>query len=217
MKSIVKRAAIGLFGLLFALACRQGGGMMMSNDQMMEQMRGNPQMMDQMMRDPEMMQQMMERMMMSPEQCARMAETMSRNREACRNIMKAMADRMPAGSADQMMQHCEAMMTDAPPESAGTPASPAMSAQSVQEFTVNVSGSGFSPASLNVKKGQPVRIHFKRNDQPTCADEVVFAALNVRRKLPASQITTVDITPQKEGTLTFACGMDMMKGKLIVQ
>ena len=27
-----------------------------------------------------------------------------------------------------------------------------------------------------------MRIHFKRDDQPTCADEVVFADLNIRRK-----------------------------------
>ena len=112
MKWMMKPAAIGLFGLFFVLACGQGGGrgnMMMSNDQMMEQMRSNPQMMDQIMSNPDMMQQMMGQMMMSPEQCASMAEYMAKNPEACRNMMKAMANRMPAGSAEHMLQQCQVM------------------------------------------------------------------------------------------------------------
>ena len=86
----------------------------------------------------------------------------------------------------------------------------------VQELTVDVSGE-FSPANFTVRKGQPVRMHFKRGDQPTCADEVVFPDLKIRQKLAANQTTTIEFTPQKEGTMRFACGMDMMKGILVVQ
>lgn len=236
-KSLVA-VAIAIVALLalFATACGQRG-MMMDNNQMMEHMRNDPQMMgrmmsdpkmmqqmmDQMMSDPKMMQQMSEQMLKNPEQCARMAEHMSKNPEACRNMMTAMASRMDPASAQAMMGHCQAMMgsagaTSAAPSSAAS-AAPAVSPSTAgaQDVTVNVSGSGFSPDSLNVKKGQPVRIHFKRDSQPSCVEEVVFPELNIRRKLPASQTTTVELAPQKEGTLTFACGMDMMKGKLVVQ
>lgn len=230
---------------LAALACGRGG-MMMNDDQMMEHMQKNPQMMQQMMqqmhrdpkmmqqmmdqmhKDPKMMQQMSEWMLANPEHCARMAEHMSKNPEACRNMMQAMAKQMDPAAGQQMMQHCDMMMkkgadgassaaSPAPStNSAATAATPATSAGAVQEFTVHVGGSGFSPASLAVKKGQPVRIHFKRNDQPTCADEVVFADLNIRKELRPNATTTVEITPTKEGDLTFACGMNMLKGKLVV-
>lgn len=205
---------------LFALGCSRGG-MMMNNDQMMDHMRNNPQMMqqmmDQMMRDPKMAQQMAETMMKNPEHCGRMAEHMSKNPEACRNMMQGMANQMDSVSAQQMMQHCEMMMKNSGKASAPTAVAATRSSAGVQEATVNVTGNGFSPATINVTKGEPVRIHFKRDDQPTCADEVVFADLNIRRKLPANATTTVEVTPQKEGSLTFACGMNMLKGSVVVQ
>lgn len=237
---------VGIFVLaLTAVGCSRGG-MMMNDGQMMEQMQNNPQMMQRMMqqmhkdpkmmqqmmeqmhKDPKMMQQMSEWMLANPEHCAQMAEHMSKNPEACRNMMGAMAKQMDDPAAgQQMMQHCEMMMKSAGSGSAAatpapstispaTPSTPSTSGAAAQEFTVNVTGSGFSPASLAVKKGQPVRIHFKRDDQPTCADEVVFADLNIRKKLPPNATTTVEVTPAKEGDLTFACGMNMLKGKLVV-
>lgn len=204
--------------------------------QMMQQMHKDPQMMGQMMeqmnKDPKMMQQMSESMLANPEHCARMAEQMSKNPEACRNMMQAMAKQMDPAAGQQMMQHCEMMMKGAGSASAAaspapsstttsaatvaTATKPSVSSAATQEFTVDVGGSGFSPASLSVKKGQPVRIHFKRDNQPTCADEVIFADLNIRRKLPPNKTTTVEFTPTKEGDLTFACGMNMLKGKLVV-
>ncbi len=239
MNTMSKVAALVLFALFAVAGCRQSGGMMMmGNDQMMEQMRKNPEtmrtMMSQMMSDPKMMQQMTDQMMKDPEQCAQMmggmmkdpkacmlmSDQMAKNPEQCRNMMKAMGDRMDPASAQQMLQHCDTMMKQSgnkPAASASTPVSiPASTSAAVQDLTVNVSG-GFSPESLTVKKGQPVRIHFKRDDQPTCIEEVVFPELNIRKKVPANQTTTVEITPTREGTLTFACGMNMMKGKLVVQ
>ena len=243
MKHTVAAAAITLALIgVFTTACGQRG-MMMNDDQMMEHMRNNPQMMgqmmndpemmermmsnpqmmqrmmDQMMSDPEMMQRMSEQMMNNPEQCLRMAQHMSRNPEACRNMMTAMASMMDPASAQTMMGHCDAMMKGADAGGSTAPSAAAAvssSSTGALEITVNVSGTGFSPASMNVKRGQLVRIHFKRDNQPTCAEEVIFPELNIRKKLPANQITTVELTSGKEGTLNFACGMDMMKGRLVV-
>lgn len=218
---------------------------MQKNPQMMQQMRqqmhNDPkmmqQMMDQMHKNPKMMQQMSEWMLANPEHCVQMAEHMSNNPEACRNMMQAMAKQMDPAAGQQMMRHCDMMMkgtgstsaaaSPAPSNtdrstntntntSSATAATPATSSAAIQEFTINVGGSGFSPASLSVKKGQPVRMHFKRDNQPTCADEVIFAGLNIRKALPPNATTTVEFTPTKEGDLTFACGMNMLKGKLVV-
>ena len=87
---------------------------------------------------------------------------------------------------------------------------------SVQEYTIDVTGT-FSPASITLKSGQPARIHFRRGSEATCADEIVFPDLGIRKKLAANQTVTVELPPQQKKTLTFVCGMNMMKGAVVVQ
>ena len=101
------------------------------------------------------------------------------------------------------------------PVPAPAPAVQASSA-AVQEHTIDVAGT-FTPASVTLKAGQPARLHFRRTDQPTCADEIVIPDLNIRKKIAANQTVTIDVPAQKARTLTFACGMDMMKGTVVVQ
>lgn len=103
-------------------------------------------------------------------------------------------------------------MPQAPPESV---AQPAVDQGGVQVVNVTVSGV-FSPQSFSVRKGKLVRLNFYRDDKPTCATVVVFPSLGIRRELPVGKTTTIEITPDKDGEIGFACGMDMIKGKLIV-
>jgi plastocyanin domain-containing protein len=55
-----------------------------------------------------------------------------------------------------------------------------------------------------------------RKTDETCAKEVVIKDYGVNRKLPLNEPVTIEFTPRK-GDFTFACGMDMLKGKLIVE
>ena len=82
---------------------------------------------------------------------------------------------------------------------------------------VNVSMIGFDPASIEAKVGQPIKLAFFRPNGANCAREVVFPDLGIRKELPPGQTTVVDITPPKSGTFGFACGMNMLKGQLIVR
>ena len=81
---------------------------------------------------------------------------------------------------------------------------------------VTVSGSGFEPSRIEVKKGQLVRIAFNRADSQNCAGEVVFSDLGIRKPLPVGETTVVEVTPRKSGELSFTCGMNMLKGTLVV-
>lgn len=90
------------------------------------------------------------------------------------------------------------------------------SASAVNEHTIEVAEE-FTPASVSVKAGQSVRLHFRRGDQPTCADEIVFPQLGIRKKIAANQTVTVEVPAQQAGTLQFVCGMNMMKGSVVVQ
>ncbi len=82
---------------------------------------------------------------------------------------------------------------------------------------VTVSEAGFEPSSIPVKKGQPVKLAFYRADAKNCGSEVVFPKLNITKKLPVGETVLIEIMPQGAGEIAFACGMGMMKGKILVQ
>lgn len=83
--------------------------------------------------------------------------------------------------------------------------------------TIHV-GSDFSPTSIIAKAGEPIRLAFHRTDEPSCGDEVVFPDLGIRKSIPPNATTIVELPAQQSArTLQFTCGMDMMKGQLIVQ
>ena len=104
-----------------------------------------------------------------------------------------------------------------PKESATAPAKqePAAAPAPV-EHRITV-GTNFEPKSVEVKKGQPVKLAFFRKDGENCGDEVVFPSLNITKKLPVGETVTVEFTPQEAGEVAFTCGMDMMRGKVVVQ
>jgi plastocyanin len=85
-----------------------------------------------------------------------------------------------------------------------------------QTATVEVNSNGFGPSILKLKAGVPAKVTFVRKTDETCAKEVVIKEYNIDRKLPLNEPVTVEFTPRK-GEFTFACGMDMIKGKLIVE
>ena len=85
-----------------------------------------------------------------------------------------------------------------------------------QEIRVTVKGE-YSPDRIVLKKGRPVRLLFFREDDSECTAQVVIPDLNVKQDLALKKDTVVAFVPEKEGEFTFACGMDMMKGKLVVE
>ena len=100
---------------------------------------------------------------------------------------------------------------------------PAVSAKAVKAANVpagatkiTVSSDGYEPSSISVVKGQPVRLAFYRADAENCGGEVVFAKQKIRKKLPVGETVMVEFTPSEAGEIAFGCGMDMLRGKLVV-
>ncbi len=81
---------------------------------------------------------------------------------------------------------------------------------------VSVTGEGFVPARIKVKKGQKVRLVVTRKTERTCATEIVIRDAGINQKLPLDKPVVVEFTPTKAGTLRYACGMDMISGVLVV-
>lgn len=86
----------------------------------------------------------------------------------------------------------------------------------VQEIKVVVKG-GYSPDVIVVKSGVPVRLNFYRDETSSCSEQIVFGDFGIVKDLPAFKTTPIEFTPEKTGEFTFACGMNMLRGKLIVE
>lgn len=84
-------------------------------------------------------------------------------------------------------------------------------------YKVVVSKDGFAPQEISFKKGQPLKLAFVRIDEENCADEIVFKDLNIRKKIAVGEVVTVDVPTDKSGELNFACGMNMYKGKIVIE
>ncbi|MEV6524497.1 heavy metal translocating P-type ATPase [Longispora sp. NPDC051575] len=86
----------------------------------------------------------------------------------------------------------------------------------VQRIEVTVRG-GYQPDVIRVRQNVPLEIVFDRRESGDCTSRVVFADLGVSAALPAFARTTVRLTPVKAGTVGFACGMNMIHGRLLVE
>jgi plastocyanin domain-containing protein len=75
----------------------------------------------------------------------------------------------------------------------------------------------FTPSSFTVRKNIPVRLTFIRKVEVTCATDVVIPDDEIKRELPLNKPVVVEFTPKKAGTISFACGMNMQRGNIIVK
>lgn len=98
----------------------------------------------------------------------------------------------------------------------GRAASAARGRLGVQEVRVEVRG-GYSPATVRVRHGEPVRLVFAREEASGCSEEVVLPDFGVRRFLPAFEETVVEVTPREPGTYEFTCGMGMLRGRIVAE
>ncbi|HYN81377.1 MAG TPA: cupredoxin domain-containing protein [Gemmatimonadaceae bacterium] len=93
--------------------------------------------------------------------------------------------------------------------------SAAMTDAGVQEVKITVKG-GYSPDVIVVKRGVPVKLDFFRDETASCSDQVIFGDFGIARDLPPYKTTAIEFTPDKAGEFTFTCGMNMLRGKLVV-
>jgi RND family efflux transporter MFP subunit len=86
-----------------------------------------------------------------------------------------------------------------------------------KDIRVTVSAGGFSPSTVLVKAGKPVRVTFVRTDEKNCGNQILLPEYNILKDLPLNKPVVVEFTPRKTGDVQFTCGMKMMKGKVVVQ
>jgi len=99
----------------------------------------------------------------------------------------------------------------------GVAASDAAAKPRVQTARIEINAQGYHPASVKLRRGVRARVTFVRTTDATCVREIVFPDLSVQRELPLNEPVVVSFTPKKRGSFTFVCGMNMMRGELIVR
>jgi plastocyanin domain-containing protein len=85
-----------------------------------------------------------------------------------------------------------------------------------QEAMILVKG-GYTPDTIIVRRGRPVRLNFRREETATCSDKVIFADFQKSAELPTGQTVPVEFLPKEPGEFAFACPMGMFRGRIIVE
>lgn len=85
-----------------------------------------------------------------------------------------------------------------------------------QEAMILVKG-GYTPDTIIVSRGRPVRLNFRREETASCSDKVVFEHFGKSAELPTGELVAVELMPKEVGEFAFACPMGMFHGRLIVE
>ena len=85
-----------------------------------------------------------------------------------------------------------------------------------QEAMILVKG-GYTPDTIIVSRGRPVRLNFRREETASCSDKVVFEHFGKSAELPTGELVAVELMPKEAGEFAFACPMGMFHGRLIVE
>ncbi len=88
----------------------------------------------------------------------------------------------------------------------------------VQVVEVTVTPAGYSVDRILLQPGVPVRLVFTRTEEGGCTQRVQIPHFGIApTDLPLNEPTALEFTPTEGGEFTFACGMDMIKGILVVK
>jgi plastocyanin domain-containing protein len=80
-----------------------------------------------------------------------------------------------------------------------------------------VTEKGYEPETVTLRAGVPARLTVVRMTDKTCGTEIVFPSLNIKRALPLKEPVVIEFTPARTGDIAFGCGMNMLKGAVVVQ
>ncbi|MCB1161567.1 cupredoxin domain-containing protein [bacterium] len=76
---------------------------------------------------------------------------------------------------------------------------------------------GYDPEVITLRAGLPAVLEFQREEDDPCSERVILDGFGRNVFLPAFQTTAVEIQPNRTGSFDFACGMGMLKGRIVVQ
>ncbi len=86
----------------------------------------------------------------------------------------------------------------------------------MQSALVVVRG-GYTPDTIVVERGRPVRLVFRREESAVCSERVTIPAFDKSALLPEGEEVTVEFLPTEKGEFPFTCQMGMLRGRIVVE
>lgn len=85
----------------------------------------------------------------------------------------------------------------------------------LQSALIVVKG-GYTPDTIVVERGRPVRLIFRREESALCSERVVIPSFDKSALLPEGKEVAVEFVPTQKGEFPFACQMGMLRGRIVV-
>lgn len=86
-----------------------------------------------------------------------------------------------------------------------------------KEVRVTVTEKGFEPATIQVARNTETTLIITRKTDKTCATEAIFTESGRRYDLPLNEEVRILLPTATATTLHYACGMDMIRGEVVVK
>ena len=87
--------------------------------------------------------------------------------------------------------------------------------KTVQEITMEVSATGYSPNTFTLKQGVPVRWNIEVTELTGCNEELLLQDYGIDVNLKEGK-NQIEFTPEKTGIIRWSCGMNMLRGSFLV-
>jgi plastocyanin domain-containing protein len=87
----------------------------------------------------------------------------------------------------------------------------------IQRISIEATARGFVPDTVTLTAGVPAELAFTRNTPSGCAAQVHIPDFGVgKTALPQGEAVTISIKPTAAGVHEFRCGMNMLRGVIVV-
>jgi len=86
----------------------------------------------------------------------------------------------------------------------------------VQSALIVVKG-GYTPDTIVVERGRPVRLVFRREESALCSERVVLPSFDKSAVLPEGEEVAVEFIATEPGEYPFRCQMGMLRGRIVVE
>jgi plastocyanin domain-containing protein len=103
-----------------------------------------------------------------------------------------------------------------PSDAGAAPGDTSAPAGGARKVEIAVTASGYTPATINAKKGESLVLRFTRTVKGECLAQVVFPEQKITKDLPMNTPVEIAIKADKEGKIPFQCGMNMLHGSIVV-
>ena len=93
----------------------------------------------------------------------------------------------------------------------------AVPANADNELTMNITDAAYSPAVMEAKAGQPIKLNITTANVQGCGRALVIPSLGIQKLLESSGTQTLELPAQQPGRIRLTCSMGMYNSQIVVK